>query len=680
MKRTFSLITLLFFAIGTTGRLPAARAQSAGQNWQAVQMPVLKWQKGGCYSSWCETGWYSSPAVGDIDGDGQAEVIASAYSIVALNGATGALEWRNASGYDRSNTGASSVGRTWPGIVLADVDQDGSPEIVSAHGGGWVSVYNSQGYFEPGWPQHPIASELRGLLVADLDHNGDLEIIVTGAYGSQVNTWVYEHNGSLRPGWPQLNNTGGYAWGVYNANAAAGDLDGDGTGEIIVPSDVHYINAYNPDGSHILANVMYGGKNWGQVGIWESLAIELRGWGACDGDRAESYRTNFADGPANIVDVNGDGVMEVVVTGNVYDCYAGYPPSRYTGVYIFNADRSRFNTGGFDWRTVPINTGAPISEDYNTIESAESNPAMADLDGDGSLETLFASYDGRLHAYWLDKSEHGNWPFSVYHPADGYLSFASEPTVADLDADGHAEVIFTSWTQNGSGQTGKLYILDYLGNLLQAVNLPPAFGGDNWNGALPAPTLANLDSDPDLEVVINSAHSGVVAYDLPGTANALVQWGTGRGSYRRSGVILQGTLHASVTTFPPNLAAGGVVTFTANLSSSNSPLANVSLAAVLPEGLDYAGGLTVSSGTGQVTGKTVSWSGGVDPAAPVSILFQAQVSPSITSAQALTTIFTLQDGLGHTLATERQRDRQRPDRLFAPGQALKKRESSNAER
>jgi hypothetical protein len=641
MKRTISLITLLFFAIGTIGRLPAARAQ-------AVQLPVLKWQKGGCYSSWCETGWYSSPAVGDIDGDGQAEVIASAYSIVALNGATGALEWRTASGYDRSNTGASSVGRTWPGIVLADVDQDGSPEIVSAHGGGWVSVYNSQGYFEPGWPQHPITSELRGLLVADLDHNGDLEIIVTGAYGSKVNTWVYEHDGSLRPGWPQLNNTGGYAWGVYNANAAAGDLDGDGTGEIIVPSDVHYINAYNPDGSHIAANAMYGSKNWGQVGIWESLQIELRGWGACDGDRAESYRTNFADGPANIVDVNGDGVMEVVVTGNVYDCYAGYPPSRYTGVYIFNADRSRFNTGGFDWRTVPINTGAPISEDYNTIESAESNPAMADLDGDGLQETLFASYDGRLHAYWLDKSEHGNWPFSVYHPADGYLSFASEPTVADLDADGHAEVIFTSWAQKGSGQTGKLYILDTLGNLLQAVNLPPAFGGDSWNGALPAPTLANLDSDPDLEVVINSAHSGVVAYDLPGTANAIVQWGTGRGSYRRSGVILQGKLHASVLASPPVAAAGGVFTFSTSLSSSNSPLGNVSLAAVLPEGLDYAGGLTVSSGTGQVSGKTVSWSGGVDISAPVSIRFQTQVSPSITTAQALTTIFTLQDGLGHT--------------------------------
>ena len=55
----------------------------------AIEAPVLKWERAGCYNSWCETGWYSSPAVADLDGDGAPEVIASAYSIVVLNGATG---------------------------------------------------------------------------------------------------------------------------------------------------------------------------------------------------------------------------------------------------------------------------------------------------------------------------------------------------------------------------------------------------------------------------------------------------------------------------------------------------------------------------------------------------------------------------------------------------------------
>ena len=59
-----------------------------------IQTPVLKWQNGGCYSSWCETGWYSSPAVADLDNDGTMEVIASAYSVVILDGATGKVEKR----------------------------------------------------------------------------------------------------------------------------------------------------------------------------------------------------------------------------------------------------------------------------------------------------------------------------------------------------------------------------------------------------------------------------------------------------------------------------------------------------------------------------------------------------------------------------------------------------------
>jgi hypothetical protein len=533
-----------------SGLLTAALLFSAGSvplraTTGVIQAPVLKWQKGGCYSSWCETGWYSSPAVADLDGDGTMDVIGSAYTIFVLNGKTGNLEWQVASGHDRSQPGADNVGRTWPGIVVADVDGDGQSEIVTAHSGGVVCVYNSAGYFKPGWPQQPITDELRGLSAYDLDGDGKMEIIVTGALGSRTNTWVYQYDGTLRAGWPQLSDDSGYAAGVYNANASVGDLDGDGAGEIVVPSDVHYICAYEQNSSQIPANAMYGSKGWGKVGVWESLDVELRGWGECNGVRAESYRTNFADGASVMADVNQDGAMEVVATGNVYDCDAGYPPSRYDGVYIFNADRSRFNASGFDWRTWPVDTGAPISEDYDVIESAEPNPAVADLDGDGKLEIIYPSYDGRVHAFWLNKTEHGQWPYSVYNASEGFYRFASEPVVADLDNDGKAEVIFASWTQIGSNRTGKLHILDYLGNVIHEVDLPAAFSGD-WNGALAAPTLDDIDGDGELEVVLNTAHSGLVAYDLPGTSNARVLWETGRGNYQRTGSFLRGSLELAV--------------------------------------------------------------------------------------------------------------------------------------
>jgi len=522
VPRVISAIIAWILSSGSPALMPwlAAHPECRAE----VSRPILKWQRGGCYTSWCETGWYSSPAAADLDRDGQVELIGAAYTVFALNGKDGSLKWS----LDPPG------GRAWPGVVLADLDADGDLEIVTAHGGGYVHVIDNSGRII--WSRQPISNELRGLSVFDIDSDGTFEIIVNGAVGSRLNTWVYEHDGSLRPGWPQLSNDSGYAYGVFNDNTAIGDLDGDGMAEIIVPSDVHYICAYQPDGRQRPAHPMYGSKAWGAVGVWESLSTELRGWGYCNGVRAESYRTNFAHGAAALADLNRDGSIEVVVTGNVYDCQAGHPPGRYNGVYIFNSDRSRLNTARFDWRNVPVDTGSPLTEDYNIIENAQPNPVISDLDGDGNMEILFASYDGRMHAFWLDKTEHGYWPFSLSLPVDNFYRFASEPAVADLDNDGRAEVIFASWVQKGTNRTGKLHILDYLGRPLQELDLPAAFSGD-WNGALAAPTLANLDEDPDLELALNTAHSGFVAYDLPATAAAVVQWGTGRGSYLRSGSL-----------------------------------------------------------------------------------------------------------------------------------------------
>jgi len=495
--------------------------------------PVLQWAYGGCYSSWCETGWYSSPAAIDSNGDGKLDrVVASAYSLFALDGITGHLVWR----------AGTTSNRTWPGVVVADIDKDGNKEIVIAQSGGYVSAYRLDGSLK--WQKQPAGSkgEWRGLLAADLDGNGStLEVVVTRAYGSAKNTWVLDSAGNTLAHWPQLplddDNTNGYAWGVYNANAAAADINGDGKLELVVPSDVHYINAYEPDGSTIHANqTLYPGKYWGQVGVWESTVPELRGWGECDGNRQESYRANFADGPATLADVNGDGQREVVAVGNMYDCYAGYPPSRYMALFIFNADRSRFNQGGYNWNTIPTDTGGPLAEDYNVIETVEPNPVVADLDGDGKQEILYSSYDGRVHAFWLDKTEHGNWPFSAYKSADNSISFASEPVVADLDNDGKAEVIFTTWTQKDSKKYGRLYVLNWKGQKLFAIDLPnPLSSSETWNGGLAAPTLADIDGDGNLEVIINTANSGVVVYDLPNTSHARLLWSTGRGSFTRTG-------------------------------------------------------------------------------------------------------------------------------------------------
>jgi hypothetical protein len=540
IRRLFWLAGVLF-AVGkfSAAALPVKLAAPADSEEEVVflpltvyqpsiQAPRLKWAYGGCFSSWCQTGWYSSPAVANIDTDPQLEILAGSYDLVALDGLAGTEQWR-----------AESDHRVWPGVAAVDLTGDGSLEIIVGRSGDQLSVYSSQGSLL--WQRYPFGDgEIRTLGVADVDNDSEYEVIVGRASGGSTKQLsVYEPDGSVRPGWPaRRDGEVGYGWGMYNQNAAAGDLDGDGYLEIIGPTDTHYITALDKDGNQLPAHSMYndinpdGPKVWSQVGVHVDQWVDLRGYADC----GVEHRPNFADSPPVIADLDGNGTPEIIVVGNVYNCGTSPYTSLYHMPFIFNPDRSRWAASGYDWTVLPAPDGAaaPISESYAVIETAAPNPVTADLDGDGRLEILYASYDGRVHAYWLDKTQHGNWPFAVYQPTEGLLCFASEPVVADLDNNGKAEVIFTSWVQKGTHRTGKLHILNYLGSLLHEIDLPAGRNG-TWNGGLAAPTLANIDLDADLEIVLLTAYSGVVVYDLPGTSHARLLWSTGRGSLYRSG-------------------------------------------------------------------------------------------------------------------------------------------------
>ncbi|MBN1607216.1 MAG: VCBS repeat-containing protein [Polyangiaceae bacterium] len=488
----------------------------------ALGQPVEKWQAGGCKNGYCDTGWYASPAVVDLDGDGNMEVVWGGYDLVALEGATGKEIWRGPNGQ-----------RIWPSPAVADLTGDGSLEVVVGRGGDQVTVYSASG--TELWTRHPFgAGEVRTLALGDLDGNGSIEIVVGRASGGEVEqVSVYEPDGSVRSGFPARHaDDPGYGWGLYNQNVALGDLDGDSELEIYVPTDTHYILAVHPDGEQLAVNAMYGaGKVWSQVGVHVDQAADLRGYAEC----GTEHRPNFANSAPVIADVDGNGSDEFIVVGDVYDCSVGDPDGDlYHTPFILNMDRTRWSGSGYDWQTIPV-PGAgsgPLSQDYAVIQYCVTSAAVADLDNDGEKEILYPSYDGKLHAVWLDRTAHGSWPFTL--PTDGGIHFASEPAVVDLEGDGPAEVIFTSWPENGGDRVGRLYILDAYGHLLESVDLPAPLG-DDWNGSLGAPTVANIDADPDLEIVIGTTASGAVAYDLPGSAGARILWGTSRGSLMRSG-------------------------------------------------------------------------------------------------------------------------------------------------
>jgi uncharacterized repeat protein (TIGR01451 family) len=649
--------SLLVVTLLSAGGIPAyggALAPSTSQaNSTVLNSPIIsptpKWQYKGCFASWCQTGWYSSPAVADLNGDSKPEVIWSPYSIFVVDGATGSPVWSVRSGHDRSSNydTTEDVGRTWPGIAVADIDGDGTAEVITAHSGGWVGVYDGSGAFKPGWPKQPFTNEIRSLAVDDLDGDGSMEIVVARASGGSYDQWtVLEPNGTTRPGWPRLQSgQPGYGWGAYNQNIGVADIDGDGKAEIVGPSDVHYISAFNDDGSQILTNARYNNtsnpkgtpKFWSQVGVHVDDAVDLRGYANCGAE----HRPNFANSPPSIADIDGNGAPEILVVGNVYNCDIGNDASGDLAYlpFIFNADRSRWASGSFSWVAIPPlggTSGKALSEDYNVIQSGLPNPVPSDLDGDGVKELLFASNDGKLHAYWMDKTEHGSWPFNVAALA-GDMSFASEPVVADLDNDGHAEVIFGTWPRNGGRRVGKIIVADWQGRLLQQIALPAPrdTDADSWNGVLGAPTLANIDADADVELVVGTVSAGIVAYDLPGSANARVLWGTGRGSFLRTGAQSPPTTFTASA--PAPVQPGDLVDFKLVLSDPiAAPLLALQLTDSLPSGLTYVpGSLQASSGTPNESGGNISWSGTLRSGKPITIAFQAQVSAAISSTTVL---------------------------------------------
>ncbi len=512
---------------GTTAFLMVLMALAVGPVRAQIGTPTLQWAYGGCSPSSCQTGWYSGPAVADIDGTGPA-VVWGSYDVVALNGSTGGLKWRGINGQ-----------RVWPAIAVADFDTTvPGLESVVGRGGNQLTMYSAAGTVL--WTRNPFANgEVRSLAAFDIDGNGDLEIIVGRASsGGTLQVSVYEHDGTLRAGWPARHSgEPGNGAGMYNENLAVADLDGDGQAEIYAPTDTHYVTALHPNGSQLATNTIYGlnggqPKAWSEVGVHVDQAADLAGFANC----GVQHRPNFANAAPAIGDMDGNGSLELVLPGDVYDCAIGDPAGDlYYLPWILRRDRTRWVAGPYDWTVIPAPgaSGGPLIQgQFGTIEDAVMNAVLADLDGDGKREILLSSYDGKVHAWWLDKTEHYNWPHVV--PGTGFR-FAGEPAVVDLDDDGTAEVIFTTWPQKGGNAVGKLVILDYRGTPLSSVDLP-APRGANWNGGLAAPTVANIDGDPEMEVVVGTSSSGVVAYQAPGSSRARPLWATARGNLLRNGL------------------------------------------------------------------------------------------------------------------------------------------------
>jgi len=221
-------------------------------------------------------------------------------------------------------------------IVVAEPSEFAGPDSSSntSNNTGVIHVFNLDGSEVPGWPRYTQGITYSSPVVADIDGDGNEDVIVGHMYDSPVRDFtlggieVYDRHGISLPGWPALR--GAEFW----STPAVGDLDGDGVPEIAVSDLDKRTWVLHADGT--LAS------GWPQYMVW-----------------ANYHSTALAD-------VNGDGVPDVLATAG--NGYAG------GGVYAWTGSG------------VPI-PGFPLYTDVD----AQAGPTIADIDGDGKVEVIASS-------------------------------------------------------------------------------------------------------------------------------------------------------------------------------------------------------------------------------------------------------------------------------------------------
>jgi len=534
-------------------RNPVCRA---GQSGGEVERPSLLMNLRG------QTGWFASPVIVDLDGDGVMEIVAAYYSVYVYS-ATGETIF----------VAEDGDGRVYAPHVVADIDADGEVEIVAGKGA-FVYVWQwHQGalVLEQGWPRDTTTAgespEIRGLAADDLDGDGTLEIIasttqtrpsaeggaqlfVFGADGS-----VYQPPGGHDPAWPRYNGLTGAGndadrngqghngYGCYGLNVGVGNIDDDEELEIIATYDNHHIQAFHHDGVAIDAAPWFSNRasefegqrlTWGQFIRWADAKVEEDHYHNHSGTWPHPEWTEWLQwtaSPPSVADLDRDGVNEVIGVPNI-ETQVPYKTVAY-GIMVLEGAQG---DGARSARRKPGFELLPRGQDPINVAGwyppkGVPAPAIVDVQGDDDLEIAVSLNDGFV--YLFDARGGQRWRFNASHGKS--IVFTSEVTVADLNQDGSPELVFTTFGDPDADDAGYLVVLGADGTLLHDIPLPGSGHNGNGNGAPSAPTIGDVDGDGQLEILVQTFDHGLDVFTVPGSSANCLLWATARGGPQRTG-------------------------------------------------------------------------------------------------------------------------------------------------